>query len=68
MVLFDLPLSCILFAGFACCHDYFSGSVLTLKKEYPNFLFLSLILGGSSSGSAPDVCVQEVHCYFFLCL
>lgn len=61
MVPFDLALSSILFAGFACCCAYFSGNVLILKKEYANFLFLGLIFGGSSSSSAPALCVCKRH-------
>lgn len=66
MVLLDLFLSSILFAGFACCHHYFSGNVLFLGKEYPDFLFLGLIFGGSSSSSAPAVCVCARGMLLFL--
>lgn len=57
----------MLFAEFACCHDYFSDNGLTLKKEYPNFLFLGLIFSGSSSSLAPALCMQGACCYFFFC-
>lgn len=52
MALFDLDLSFIIFAGFSRCHDCFIGNVLSLKKEYLEFLCLGLIFTGSSSSTA----------------
>lgn len=61
MALFDLGLSFIIFAGFACCHYCFIGNVLSLKKEYLKFLFLGLIFAGSSSSCAQALCACQRH-------
>lgn len=62
MVLFDLALSSILFAGFACYRDYFSGNILILKRNTQPFFSLGLIVGSSSSSSsAPALCVCKRH-------